>query len=533
MRRPPRFFWLGLGSLTLGTLFAAACGADSSDLGGAYELPPGEGGGTGTSSGAGGGGGGLPPEEELESSYGAPVATGSYVWIANPTSGRVAYVDARTLETRVVEAGNAPTYLAAVPDPVDDVAIVLNVLSYDATLLRNHAGELTTQQIPVPSGGNHWAVAKTGRFALAWTDARLVPNADPIDGYQDVTVVDMQSGEGTGLTVGYRPVAVAFDDAGKNAFAITQDGVTVIDLDTPSPVVDKNVKLSDDPLDQSTTRDVSITPDGAFALVRRENVADIDVVDLGSGARSTVTLSGAVTDLDLSPDGSVAVAVVRGTGEVALLPLPAIAADPTAYTSFVVSEALVGSTVLAPASSVAMLYTNAVASDVLTVVDVADSVPDPRFILLRAPILSVFPTPDASHALVLHDAFEVSGGTKYPAALSLVPVALDLPAKIAGVDAPVISVAVSPAGDKALVAAGDPYTKRFQLVVGSFPSLGVERFSLASLPVSAGIVAGANKGFVAQEHPDGRITFVDFETGEVRTLTGFELASQVVTGSKE
>ena len=42
---------------------------------------------------------------------------------------------------------------------------------------------------------------------------------------------------------------------------------------------------------------------------------------------------------------------------------------------------------------------------------------------------------------------------------------------------------------------------------------------------------GAGKGFVAQAHPDGRITFVDSKTGEVRTITGFELATQVVDGS--
>jgi hypothetical protein len=65
------------------------------------------------------------------------------------------------------------------------------------------------------------------------------------------------------------------------------------------------------------------------------------------------------------------------------------------------------------------------------------------------------------------------------------------------------------------------------------PSLEVTKVTLASQPISAGIVAGANRGYVAQKHPDGRITFVDFETGEIRTLTGFELASQVVDGSGE
>ncbi|MBW2457492.1 MAG: hypothetical protein JRI68_23495 [Deltaproteobacteria bacterium] len=70
------------------------------------------------------------------------------------------------------------------------------------------------------------------------------------------------------------------------------------------------------------------------------------------------------------------------------------------------------------------------------------------------------------------------------------------------------------------------------MVVAEMPSLKVDVFPLASRPLSAGIVVGANRGFVAQEHADGRITFVDFDDGEVRTLTGFELATQVVDGSE-
>jgi hypothetical protein len=70
------------------------------------------------------------------------------------------------------------------------------------------------------------------------------------------------------------------------------------------------------------------------------------------------------------------------------------------------------------------------------------------------------------------------------------------------------------------------------MVVASMPSLQIDTYELASEPISAGIVAGANRGYVAQTHPDGRITFVDFSTGELRTVTGFELATQVVNGSK-
>jgi hypothetical protein len=32
---------------------------------------------------------------------------------------------------------------------------------------------------------------------------------------------------------------------------------------------------------------------------------------------------------------------------------------------------------------------------------------------------------------------------------------------------------------------------------------------------------------VAQRHPEGRITFIDLDTGEQHTLTGFELSTEV------
>jgi hypothetical protein len=64
--------------------------------------------------------------------------------------------------------------------------------------------------------------------------------------------------------------------------------------------------------------------------------------------------------------------------------------------------------------------------------------------------------------------------------------------------------------------------------MGLFPSLEVQRFSLASPPIAAGVVAGAGRGYVAQKHPEGRITFITLDSGEARTLTGFELGSRVV-----
>jgi hypothetical protein len=53
---------------------------------------------------------------------------------------------------------------------------------------------------------------------------------------------------------------------------------------------------------------------------------------------------------------------------------------------------------------------------------------------------------------------------------------------------------------------------------------------LASPPATAatGIVEEVGRGFVAQTHPEGRITFIDLETAQAHTITGFELAARIV-----
>jgi len=60
------------------------------------------------------------------------------------------------------------------------------------------------------------------------------------------------------------------------------------------------------------------------------------------------------------------------------------------------------------------------------------------------------------------------------------------------------------------------------------PNLQVDFSSLSSEPLASGTVPGANKGFVAQQHPEGRITFIDLNEGAQREITGFELSSKVV-----
>jgi hypothetical protein len=144
-------------------------------------------------------------------------------------------------------------------------------------------------------------------------------------------------------------------------------------------------------------------------------------------------------------------------------------------------------------------------------------------------VLGVFPTSDAKSAIVLHD---VSGqATSAHGAFSLVPIGLALPAKIVSTTAKPNAVAISPSSDRAIVTVRDDSTQTYGAYLAKMPSFEVDPYVLASPPLAAGVVVGANRAFIAQDHPEGRITFIYLATGEARTLTGFELGARVVSGS--
>ncbi|HVT08200.1 MAG TPA: hypothetical protein VHO67_12135 [Polyangia bacterium] len=513
-------------------------------------------GGTGTGNSPGtGGSSSLPPETEVESSYEIPVATGRYIWVANPDSGRVAYVAGATLQVHTVEAGNAPTYIAPIPTGSGDAVVVLNVLSDDATVLRISAtGALTKNTVSgVAPGANALAVSPGGRWVTAWTDARAVTAADPLKGYQAVTVIDLAATPParTVLSVGFRPVEVAYAVDESAAFAVTEDGVSVIDLSAASgPRVTRNLALTTDPTDDADTRDVSITPNGQLALIRREGSASIGVLDLTSGALGEIALSGAVTDLDVTPDGAAAIAVVRDTAEVAVIPLGAGLPDDSKVQHVTIAGETIGSASISADGKSVLLYTNAVAAQRVTVLTLGAS-PAYRVVKLHAPVLAVFATPDGSNAVVFHSespppavdagaSAHVDGGTasrpdagpppsqKPTRAFSLVPLAADLPAAIQETDVPPQAVAITPAGDRVLITERDDQKQIYGVYVGQFPSLHVQKIDLASPPIAVGVLAGANQGYVAQKNAEGRITFIALDSGQARTLTGFEIGASVV-----
>jgi hypothetical protein len=214
---------------------------------------------------------------------------------------------------------------------------------------------------------------------------------------------------------------------------------------------------------------------------------------------------------------------------VAVLPVPGTASS--AFDDLAITGETIGSVVLAPKGNTALLYTNALAVDRLTVLRLTGT---PRYdvVDLHAPVLSVVASPTAEHAIVVHNP---QGGQafKSPGAFSVVPLSTEHAAVIQPTDAPPFSVAIAPAGDKAIVPVRDDQKRIFAVYMASMPSLVTERFALASPPMSAGFVGADGQAFIAQEHPEGRVTFIDPSNGLVRTITGFELGASVVVWSRD
>lgn len=525
----------------LGLVFACSMGRPVSD----FEPGPSAGG-----SALGSGGSvhvPVPPEVELEGSFEAPVVSGRSVFSANPSSNRVAQIDAETLAVRVLDAGHAPTYLAPLPSgSTEGGAIVLNVRSRDASLFLlpgDEEGEVQSLRVPVHAGANSWTIGARGRFAIAWT-----ANGSAVeDGHQDITIIEpSERPDVMQLGVGYRPTAIHISEDETRAVVVSNPGLTVIELGAAAT----SGVLREYPLPAAEgVRDVSVTPDGRFALVRLSGQKSLLILDLETGEETAIPLPGELSDLDLSRDGSLAVGVIRpdgldsgepgmggagtsgsagASGEeptrslVLIFPLAQVLSTPSRF-EVVEIEDFLGSVALTDDQQSIVAFTNALANPRVWIIDTENH--KTRAVDLRAPVRSVLPSPDGRHAVAI---LAPPAGSARRGAVAFLPIDRTLPPRIEGTSEAVFQVAFSPESQRALVTTRGPAASQSVALVAGFPALSVEHFELPSLPLAAFIVGSLEKGVISQEHPEGRITFIDLPRSEVVTLTGYELGSRVI-----
>src|SRR5690606_28482286 len=109
-----------------------------------------------------------------------------------------------------------------------------------------------------------------GRHAVVYFNVDL-RSSGPSGSFQDLSVVllDEEGDRSVGMTVGFRPSAVHFSDDSARAFVVTEDGVSILDFDKigdEGSHIARTVALG--LATQAEALDVSITPDGQYALAR-------------------------------------------------------------------------------------------------------------------------------------------------------------------------------------------------------------------------------------------------------------------------
>ncbi len=549
---------------------ADAAGAKADHAGGDGE-PSFDGGsqGGGDPDDGAGNGGALPPEQEETLSFELPQAGATSVYIPNGATNRVAVVNATTFAIETVKVGQTPTYTATVPGK--DVALVLNIGTRDASLLRTMDGSTRVRSLPVGHAANAIAIAPDARHAVIYFDARNPDQA--AQSFQDVTVVDLTTPPGKetarGVSVGFRPRGVAFSSDGDRAFVITEDGISVIDLDAADdgPVIATLISVGDAATDPVSS-DVTITPDGRYALARPADGTKVRLIDLGGGGLKTLDLTVlqmqpaeptadagapadeadaggppldkrtlAITDLDIAPDGTFAIAVARSHSALIRIPIPAGFSSPVELAVTPIPGQVIGSVAIANSGKLALAYTTAAPIEGITIVDLAGDAPL-RSVRLRKSVRAVAMSSDGARALVLHT--KGQGAAEEPGIDE--EVRIDRSEGYSLIDTATgfakLQLTSSRVNERDLVLTKDP-KRMFALLrddragVSAFQMANLESFQIATTqlvapPSSIGLVPGVMRLFIGQELAGGMITFVNTESGAVeKAVTGFELTSRI------
>lgn len=503
------------------------------------------------------GAGGLPAEVEEALSFERPQAGQTAVYVPNPTTNRVAVVNASTYAIESLTVGSRPAYAATIPGK--DVAIVINAGSRDAALLRTEAGVTKVQKLAVGHDANAIAVAPDGRHAVLYLNATA--GSSDAQSFQDLTVVALTPGaeRAQRVSVGFRPRGVQFSADGSKAFVVTEDGISVLDFAALSagPTIARLVRLGD-ALGDPQSIDVQVAQSGAFAIARREGDSTLRLIDLSDGRIETLALASLnlpapipgggvnpdagvpstgpeLTDLDLSSDGSFAIAVLRDRGALVRVPLPGGFRDPSSVRVRRVADQLIGSITLARTGKRAIAYTTALPIEGVILIDDIDSDTSPRSVVLRKSVRAVALSDDGARALVLHA--KVSGGTPgsedaridASEGYSVIDMASGfVKLQLTSAALREQDLLITPDARRLFALVRDD-TKGIRAVdMIDLASFQVESLTLGKPPTSIGFLPGLARVFIGQAGEGGLITFFDAQAGtRLRDVSGFEIASRI------
>jgi hypothetical protein len=534
--------------------------------------PPG--GDAGTSSDTG-----FVPEQE-EFLVREVAATDTFVFVPNSSeeSNTVARIDGRDLSVEPIQVADRPVAVRAaqvdLAGNTQDVAYVLCDGASVVAVVRNPQGASPrVSLLPVPSETNAIRLAPGGQHLLAYIDPdQPLPSDTGVASLQSLAVVELGAtpAEDTVHQLSVTPEIseIEFTADGSDAFVVGRDGINHLaldEIDGDAFVPPIGIELSDSAFPPAD-REVEVSDDGTLLVVRSSAGAGLALYrrsddgqsEAANGNLKIIDLPGRPTDITLTtlPDGEggqrrIVVAPIRETGQVALVdvdaaydasPTPASDNSSSGTPGYVelldIERVEPGLARLTPDRRTALLYTTTGVEPYLGVLDLEQR--SMTSYALRNQIRAVSITPTGASAVVIHRKQQGAPSSpddpadffRHNHGVTLVDLATGYLRPVT-LDGEPIDWLMTPdsEGTHSLYAiltppdnvdADDPAAEQARgLLKLNMQSFRRDFVRTARTPAQLGRVA--DKVFVSQEAGRGRITFVDVDTGDTRTVSGYQL----------
>ena len=461
---------------------------------------------------------GYDPEEEEGVESLRPAATADYLFIANPDRDSLTRIRPADMSVITARVGHDPSVVRVTPDGA--AAVVLNRGSQSVSIV--DAATLDVTEVEIRPRLNRLELSPDGRWGISWyseaADAAWTDDGGTAS-YNEVSLIDIENKAHVPMVVGFNPRDVSFSADGTTAVVVSDIWLATLDLTlaVPEPV---RLRLVYDTVDPPKAEEVLVTPDGGKAFIRQYGTTYLSVVDLDEQSLHRVDVGDNATDLDLSPDGSQAAVVARGSHELWLFD----ADDPSAAAEIIAlpPDEIFGALQYTPDGSQGILYTT------------ASGLPgrygtwvigDPTITVrgLVKPVRDVKVDPTGGTVLFVHDDEEETGvASDSPFrggwALSIVETEHHFANPVRLTAEPTGFAQGDDGSFGAFVMGG----YRFLEVV-DYRTLLFDEVDLKSPATNLGVVPGSHTVYVSQAHDLGRISLYDVDGKGLATITGFEL----------
>ena len=431
-----------------------------------------------------------------------PATTDKYVFVANPARNTVTRVSVPSLDVITVDVGVNPEVVVTTDDY--SRAVTFNKGSDDVSVINTNNDDGKPEvdlEIPVLANLNHMVVSPDGFWAVVYHDSDIEDDGSSSGtiSYNEISVVNLETGDHHPMVVGRNPHQVKFTDDSSLAIVVSDDRLALIDLFSEVPTR-SIVEIADDLLDPPRAEEVAITPDGAYAFIRQYGQPEIVLVDLAINEWvDSLPVQSNPTDLDITPDGSQAVIVDRDAQKIFIYPT----LNPEGSSAEIIElpeTELLGSVTFAPDSQKAVLFTTAANISHYTTWDLTEADPDKALKTrpLVAPIRDVAITPTGNSLLVIHkteSGVDSDPGYENKNTISLIDLHdfLDNPLIL---PAAPTTFANSNSGEVGYVIMED----HPQMTVLAYDQLLHWDIDLKSKPVHVGVLPDTNYAYINQEH---------------------------------